>query len=75
MGCTCLAGDIFGEYCFNKPVAIGDRVTFSHVGAYSLIKANRFNGYNFPDIYTFDNSTVDKIKTYDYSHYRAQWLT
>jgi len=75
VGCTCLAGDIFGEYCFNKPVAIGDRVTFSHVGAYSLIKANRFNGYNFPDIYTFDNSTVDKIKTYDYSHYRAQWLT
>ncbi len=75
VGCTCLAGDIFGEYRFNKPINVGDRVTFSHVGAYSLIKSNRFNGYNFPDIYTFDDSTVRKIKTYDYAHYREQWLT
>ncbi|MEO1885464.1 MAG: carboxynorspermidine decarboxylase, partial [Methylococcales bacterium] len=75
VGCTCLAGDVFGEYRFNKPINVGDRVTFSHVGAYSLIKSNRFNGYNFPDIYTFDDSTVRKIKTYDYAHYREQWLT
>jgi len=75
VGCTCLAGDVFGEYRFNKPINVGDRVTFSHVGAYSLIKSNRFNGYNFPDIYTFDDSTVRKIKTYDYGHYREQWLT
>ena len=74
-GCTCLAGDLFGEYYFNQPITLGDRVTFSHVGAYSLIKSNRFNGYNFPDIYTFDDSTVRKIKTYDYAHYREQWLT
>ena len=74
-GCTCLAGDLFGEYRFDKPITLGDRFTFCQVGAYSMIKSNRFNGYNFPDIYTFDDSTARKIKTYDYAHYRAQWLT
>lgn len=74
-GCTCLAGDLFGEYRFDQPITLGDRFTFCQVGAYSMIKSNRFNGYNFPDIYTFNDSTARKIKTYDYAHYRAQWLT
>ena len=73
-GCTCLAGDVFGEYRFNKPLAIGDKVIFKHVGAYSLIKANRFNGYNLPDIYVYQNRQMKKIKHYTYQDYRRQWL-
>ena len=73
-GCTCLAGDVFGEYRFNNPLAIGDKVVFKNVGAYSLIKANRFNGYNFPDIYVYQNQQLKKIKQYNYQDYRRQWL-
>ena len=73
-GCTCLAGDVFGEYRFNKPLAIGDKVVFKNVGAYSLIKANRFNGYNLPDIYIYQNQQMQKIKHYTYQDYRRQWL-
>lgn len=73
-GCTCLAGDVFGEYRFNKPLAIGDKVVFKNVGAYSLIKANRFNGYNLPDIYVYQNRQMIKIKHYNYQDYRRQWL-
>ena len=73
-GCTCLAGDVFGEYRFNKPLAVGDKVVFKNVGAYSLIKANRFNGYNLPDIYMVRDQQVKKLKQYPYQDYRQQWL-
>ncbi|MGZ4990341.1 MAG: carboxynorspermidine decarboxylase [Methylobacter sp.] len=73
-GCTCLAGDVFGQYRFKAPLEVGDRVVFKNVGAYTLIKANRFNGYNLPDIYMSNALLVKKLKHYDYRHYRQQWL-
>ena len=72
-GSTCLAGDIFGEYSFNKALKIGDKLIFKEMGAYSLIKANRFNGYNLPDIYSHCNGQLKKIKQYYYQDYQQQW--
>jgi carboxynorspermidine decarboxylase len=73
-GSTCLAGDVFGEYQFHKPLAVGDKLVFKNVGAYSLIKANRFNGYNLPDIYVYRDQHLKKMKQYTYQDYRRQWL-
>jgi len=73
VGCTCLAGDVFGEYRFKEPLVVGGRVIFKNVGAYSLIKANRFNGYNLPDIYVSDSDRLKKLKHYSYQDYRQQW--
>ena len=74
VGSSCLAGDIFGEYTLNKIPMVGDRLMFSNVGAYSLTKANRFNGYNFPDIYAFDqDKKIKLLKQYSYQNYRDQW--
>lgn len=73
-GCTCLAGDVFGAYRFKQPLSIGDKVVFNNVGAYTLIKANRFNGYNLPDIYLSNALRLKKLKHYDYQDYRRQWL-
>ena len=73
-GSTCLAGDVFGEYCFNKPLAVGDKLVFKNVGAYSLVKANRFNGYNLPDIYAYQDRQIKKLKHTPYQDYRQQWL-
>jgi len=73
-GCTCLAGDVFGKYHFMKPLQAGDKVVFKNVGAYTLIKANRFNGYNLPDIYLSNPLRVKKMKHYNYQDYRRQWL-
>ncbi|MGZ5031300.1 MAG: carboxynorspermidine decarboxylase, partial [Methylobacter sp.] len=72
-GCTCLAGDVFGKYHFTKPLQVGDKVVFKNVGAYTLIKANRFNGYNLPDIYLSNPLRVKKMKHYNYQDYRQQW--
>lgn len=72
-GSTCLAGDIFGEYRFNQPLLVGDKVVFEEVGAYSLVKSNRFNGYNLPDVYLTNGDQLRLIKRYTYENYRQQW--
>lgn len=75
VGSSCLAGDVFGEYQFKSRLEIGDRLVFSNVGAYSLIKANRFNGYNLPDIYLVDRKkNTLLIKQCTYQNYREQWI-
>lgn len=51
-GCSCLAGDVFGEYAFDQPLEVGSKVVFANAGAYSLVKAHMFNGINLPTIYT-----------------------
>jgi len=73
-GCTCLSGDLFGEYRFARPLEINDRLVFEHVGAYSLIKASRFNGHNLPSIHSLDGKgELTLMKAYDYDDYRRQW--
>ncbi|NOT85576.1 MAG: carboxynorspermidine decarboxylase [Methylococcaceae bacterium] len=74
VGSTCLAGDIFGDYHFEQPLNIGDRVVFNNVGAYTLIKANRFNGYPLPDIYAYSNQQLIPLKYDSYEAYRQQWF-
>lgn len=52
-GSTCLAGDVFGTYRFAEPLEIGSRIVFEYMGAYTLVKANMFNGVNLPSIYAY----------------------
>lgn len=51
-GATCLAGDLFGTHRFAAPLAVGERIIFTNAGAYSLVRANYFNGMNLPKIYS-----------------------
>jgi carboxynorspermidine decarboxylase len=74
-GSTCLAGDLFGEYRFSRPLLVGDKVVFKQVGAYSMVKANRFNGYNLPDVYMANGEQVRRIKQHPYQEYRQQWMS
>lgn len=49
-GSTCLAGDIIGEYSFEKPLREGDRLVFEDMAIYSMVKNNTFNGMPLPAI-------------------------
>lgn len=73
-GSTCLAGDLFGEYGFAELPAVGDKLVFAELGAYSLIKANRFNGYALPTVYQLQDQTLTLLKQDDYADYCRQWL-
>jgi carboxynorspermidine decarboxylase len=50
-GRTCLAGDHFGNYSFERAVQVGEQLRFPNVGGYSLVKKNFFNGIRMPSIY------------------------
>lgn len=50
-GRTCLAGDLFGNYRFERPVRVGERLHFTNVAGYSMVKKNFFNGIKMPAIY------------------------
>ncbi|MFT0851397.1 carboxynorspermidine decarboxylase [Achromobacter sp. F4_2707] len=49
-GKTCLAGDIFGEGRFRRPLQVGDRISIGDAAGYTMVKKNWFNGVNMPSI-------------------------
>ncbi|MBR5410915.1 MAG: carboxynorspermidine decarboxylase [Clostridia bacterium] len=50
-GPTCLAGDVIGDYVFDKPPREGDLLVFGDMAIYTTCKNNTFNGMPLPDIY------------------------
>jgi carboxynorspermidine decarboxylase len=49
-GQTCLAGDIIGDYSFDRPLKSGDRLVFGDMAIYTMVKNTTFNGMPLPAI-------------------------
>jgi carboxynorspermidine decarboxylase len=49
-GMTCLAGDFIGDYSFDEPLKIGDRLIFDDMIHYTMVKTTTFNGVGLPSI-------------------------
>ncbi|SDT16496.1 carboxynorspermidine decarboxylase [Halopseudomonas litoralis] len=49
-GKSCLAGDIFGEFRFDRELQVGDRLSFIDAAGYTMVKKNWFNGVRMPSI-------------------------
>jgi len=72
-GTTCLAGDIFGEYTFLEPLAVGAAVTLCDQGAYSLVKAHMFNGVNLPTLFLRNpDGRLSEIKRFTHDDFLAR---
>lgn len=72
-GATCLAGDRFGDYTFDKPLEIGSKIVFTGMGAYTMVKAHTFNGINLPSVYSLaDNGELILQKEYTYEEFRKK---
>lgn len=70
-GCSCLSGDLFGDYFFDERLEIGSRVVFENIGAYMQVKANMFNGINLPATYLLDDTgKFILLKQFDYESFR-----
>jgi len=73
-GCSCLSGDLFGDYRFQQALEIGSRVTFKNVGAYMLVKANMFNGINLPTVNILKpDETLVMEKEFSYEDFRKKY--
>lgn len=60
-GPTCLAGDIIGDYSFDKPLNDGDGLIFEDMAIYSTCKNNTFNGMPLPDIWAIKKNGEFKL--------------
>jgi carboxynorspermidine decarboxylase len=70
-GPTCLAGDIIGDYSFDRPLQAGDRLVFCDMAHYSMVKNNMFNGLNLPSIAIADRKGQARlIRSFNYEDYK-----
>jgi carboxynorspermidine decarboxylase len=54
-GPSCLAGDVIGDYSFDKTLKVGDKLVFEDMAHYTMVKTNTFNGINLPSIALYDS--------------------
>lgn len=67
-GCTCYAGDIFGDYSFDQPLEIGTKLVFLDTASYSMVKNNYFNGINPPSYILYEHpDRFEVVKEYGYN--------
>lgn len=69
-GPTCLAGDVIGDYSFDKPLNEGDKVVFEDMALYTMVKTNTFNGMPLPSIlYKKQDGEIITVKTFGYEDF------
>jgi carboxynorspermidine decarboxylase len=70
---TCLSGDSIGEYSFDKPLNIGDRLVFGDMAIYSMVKNNTFNGMPLPSILLLKaDGTIENLRSFGYSDFKER---
>ncbi len=70
-GLTCLAGDIIGDYSFNKRLRPGDRLVFLDMAHYTMVKTTTFNGIKHPSIILYGRRRgIRTVREFGYKDYR-----
>jgi len=71
-GMTCLAGDVIGDYSFDRPLVPGDKLVFLDMAHYTMVKTTTFNGVRLPSIATHDpvTKTITVHRRFGYRDYR-----
>ncbi|MEA2111818.1 MAG: carboxynorspermidine decarboxylase [Campylobacterota bacterium] len=69
-GNTCLAGDIMGDYSFDEPLKIGDKIIFEDQIHYTFVKNTTFNGIKLPSLAIWgSDEKLHVIKEFGYEEY------
>lgn len=72
-GPTCLAGDVIGDYSFDKPLAAGELVIFEDMALYTMVKTNTFNGMPLPGIaYRNTAGEITIVRTFGYEDFQMR---
>lgn len=72
-GPTCLAGDVIGSYSFDRPLKVGDRLTFGDMAIYTTVKNNTFNGMRLPDIvWEHESGECEIVKSFGYEDFKCR---
>ena len=72
-GLTCLAGDYVGDYAFDQPLQIGDRIVFNDMMHYTMVKTTVFNGVRHPSIGIWhEDGTFEFVSQLGYEAYKQK---
>lgn len=73
-GPTCLAGDVIGDYSFDRPLKPGDKLVLGDMAHYTMVKNTMFNGINLPDIvlYDPDSDTFKLQRRFTYEDFKSR---
>lgn len=70
-GNSCLSGDYIGNWHFEKPLQIGDRIIFEDMIHYTTVKTTMFNGVPHPSIgMLHENGKFEILRTFRYQDYK-----
>ena len=70
-GSSCLSGDYMGDWSFDKPLNIGDKIVFEDMIHYTIVKTTMFNGVSHPSIglWTVENQ-LEMYRSFEYEDYK-----
>ncbi len=69
-GNSCLSGDFVGEWSFDEPLLIGDKIIFEDMIHYTIVKTTMFNGIPHPGIALWTrNGQLDMYREFNYEDY------
>ena len=73
-GLTCLAGDVIGDYSFAQPLRVGQRLVFSDMAHYTMVKTSTFNGTRLPAIalWNSDTDALEIVREFGYEEFRGR---
>lgn len=70
---TCLAGDVIGDYSFEREIQVGDRLVFEDMAIYSMVKNNTFNGMPLPSIAILkEDGSAEIVKEFGYEDFKGR---
>ncbi|MBP1677356.1 MAG: carboxynorspermidine decarboxylase [Bacteroidetes bacterium] len=70
-GNSCLSGDYYGSWSFDKELQIGDRIVFEDMIHYTMVKTTMFNGVSHPSIGMWTtNNEFKLIREFGYEDYK-----
>ncbi len=70
-GNSCLSGDFVGDWCFDRPLKPGDRLTLCDMNHYTTVKTNMFNGIQHPSIWFQPHEgEPELLREFTYDDYR-----
>lgn len=72
-GSSCLSGDFVGEWSFDEPLLIGDKIIFEDMIHYTIVKTTMFNGISHPAIALWNKSDQLEIyREFSYEDYKTR---
>ena len=73
-GLTCLSGDVIGDYAFREPLEINQKLFFTDMSHYTMVKSSNFNGIRSPSIAisNIEEKSIKLIKKFTYEDYKSR---